>query len=184
VSHSPFPTSTLQPLLPALESVTIADILATIPATTIILKIDIEGYECKALQPDVILGRTGKQIPYIFLEWGQLVRQCNLYKPSHLDWTTKLIHNKCFPRDPNPTKKSSSVLSTKSGSSSSVRAVTHLTIRVSFASTLDLLSTCLSYLHKSGARSILRFVCVNQSVSVCVSHTRFEQEVAKHIGNF
>ena len=35
---------------------------------------DIEGYECKALQPEVILGRTGKTIPYIFLEWMALVR--------------------------------------------------------------------------------------------------------------
>ena len=35
---------------------------------------DIEGYECKALQPEVLLGRTGKTIPYIFLEWMALVR--------------------------------------------------------------------------------------------------------------
>ena len=28
---------------------------------------DIEGYECKALQPEVLLGKTGKIIPYIFI---------------------------------------------------------------------------------------------------------------------
>ena len=38
-----------------------------------ILKIDIEGYECKALPEEIIIGSSGKRIPFIFLEWGQLV---------------------------------------------------------------------------------------------------------------
>ena len=38
-----------------------------------ILKIDIEGYECKALTEEIIMGSSGKRIPFIFLEWGQLV---------------------------------------------------------------------------------------------------------------
>ena len=46
---------------------------ASIEAEEVILKIDIEGYECKALPEDVIMGSSGKQIPFIFLEWGQLV---------------------------------------------------------------------------------------------------------------
>ena len=46
---------------------------ASIGAEEVILKIDIEGYECKALPEDVIMGSSGKRIPFIFLEWGQLV---------------------------------------------------------------------------------------------------------------
>ena len=60
--------------LAPVESVTMAEILATIATTTVIVKMDIEGYECQALQEEVLLGRTGKSIPYIFLEWMQLVR--------------------------------------------------------------------------------------------------------------
>ena len=46
---------------------------ATIAAERVILKIDIEGYECKALPEEIIMGSSGKKIPFIFLEWGQLV---------------------------------------------------------------------------------------------------------------
>ena len=46
---------------------------ASTEAEQLILKIDIEGYECKALPEDVIMGSSGKWIPFIFLEWGQLV---------------------------------------------------------------------------------------------------------------
>ena len=38
-----------------------------------ILKIDIEGYECKALQPNILLNNIGKFIPYIFIEWGYMI---------------------------------------------------------------------------------------------------------------
>ena len=46
---------------------------ATIEAKQVILKMDIEGYECKALPEEVIMGSSGKWIPFIFLEWGKLV---------------------------------------------------------------------------------------------------------------
>ena len=46
---------------------------ATIEAERVILKIDIEGYECKALTEEIIMGSSGKKIPFIFLEWGHLV---------------------------------------------------------------------------------------------------------------
>ena len=46
---------------------------ATIEAEQVILKIDIEGYECKALPEEIIMGSSGKWIPFIFIEWGQLV---------------------------------------------------------------------------------------------------------------
>ena len=54
---------------PPLESIKLEDIINYIDSDIIILKIDIEGYECKALKPDVLLNKQGKFIPYIFMEW-------------------------------------------------------------------------------------------------------------------
>ena len=50
------------------------DILATIESKEIILKIDIEGFECKALQPEILLNKVGKFIPFIIIEWMHLKR--------------------------------------------------------------------------------------------------------------
>ena len=46
---------------------------AVIEAEQVILKMDIEGYECKALPKEIILGSSGKWIPFIFIEWSWLV---------------------------------------------------------------------------------------------------------------
>jgi len=62
----------LKTIIPPIQSVRLRDILDTIVAKEIILKIDVEGYECKALQEEIILNKIGKFIPYIFMEWGQL----------------------------------------------------------------------------------------------------------------
>ena len=48
------------------------DILQSIEGKEIILKIDIEGYECKALQPEILLNKVGKFIPFIIIEWVHL----------------------------------------------------------------------------------------------------------------
>ena len=57
---------------PPLKSVKLEDIINYINSDIVILKIDIEGYECKALQPNVLLNKLGKFIPYIFMEWGHI----------------------------------------------------------------------------------------------------------------
>jgi len=54
---------------PPVASVTMMDILGSIAAQNIIIKMDIEAYECKALRPDVLLGGSGKNIAMIFMEW-------------------------------------------------------------------------------------------------------------------
>ena len=59
-------------LKPPLQSVMMRDILDSIQSKVIILKIDVEGYECKALQPEILQNQVGKFIPFIFMEWGQL----------------------------------------------------------------------------------------------------------------
>ena len=57
---------------PPLKSIKLEDIFDHIASDIVILKIDVEGYECKALQPKILLNKLGKFIPYIFMEWGQL----------------------------------------------------------------------------------------------------------------
>ena len=36
-------------------------------------KTSLSRYECKALPEEILMGSSGKKIPFIFLEWGQLV---------------------------------------------------------------------------------------------------------------
>ena len=65
------------------QAITLQDVISTITASTIILKMDIEGYECKvggqldpprqALQPPVLLGEGGR-VPLILLEWDKVAR--------------------------------------------------------------------------------------------------------------
>ena len=62
------------------------DILETIESKEIILKIDIEGYECKALQPEILLNKVGKFIPFIFIEWGQIAINMRNTCPEFKEW--------------------------------------------------------------------------------------------------
>lgn len=58
---------------PKVISVTTEMLLADIQADTVIIKIDIEGYECKALGN--LMKKGPKQfIPYIFMEWVNIAR--------------------------------------------------------------------------------------------------------------
>ena len=63
---------------PPLKSIKLEDIINYINSEIIILKIDVEGYECKALQPNVIINKIGKFIPFIFIEWGYLIQNQGL----------------------------------------------------------------------------------------------------------
>ena len=62
------------------------DILETIENQEIILKMDIEGYECKALQREILLNKVGKFIPFIFMEWLQLPTNMRKTCPEFTDW--------------------------------------------------------------------------------------------------
>ena len=78
------------PTVRSVDAVLLEDILSTIPTSTVILKLDIEGYECKvsffltfpsafrmclqALPIPILLGETEFFIPVIFLEWAIVVR--------------------------------------------------------------------------------------------------------------
>ena len=74
-----------------MPAVPLQDILSSITSPTVVMKIDVEGYECKvlkktacdalcfsetfqALQMPILFGESGKFIPVIFLEWDKVGR--------------------------------------------------------------------------------------------------------------
>ena len=84
---------------PPLQSVLLRDILDSIESEVVILKIDLEGYECKALQPEILQGRVGKLIPYILMEWVQLPNNeyvCGNFK----EWVDNFYQGGYLPVDP------------------------------------------------------------------------------------
>ena len=84
---------------PPLNSIKLEDIINYIASDIIILKIDIEGYECKALQPNILLNKLGKFIPYIFIEWGHLSRN-NRSCPNFGEWVQNFYEGGYFPHNP------------------------------------------------------------------------------------
>ena len=75
---------------PPVKSITVEDVFMAIDADIIVMKIDIEGYECKvmthnlticinkrksimqALQPEILRNELGKFLPLIFIEWAHM----------------------------------------------------------------------------------------------------------------
>merc|ERR1711860_6038 len=55
-----------------IKSVLLEDVLGAINEEIIIIKIDIEGYECKALTHYLNTEKKSKFIPYIFMEFGMI----------------------------------------------------------------------------------------------------------------
>ena len=81
------------------------DILDTIDSKEIILKIDIEGYECKALQPEILLNKVGKFIPFIFIEWLQLPTNLRKTCPEFNEWVRNFYIGGYVPVHPGKKKK-------------------------------------------------------------------------------
>ena len=75
------------------------DILDSIASREIILKIDVEGYECKALQPEILQNKVGKFLPFIFMEWGQLPHN-QLTCPQFQDWVKNFYEGGYVPVNP------------------------------------------------------------------------------------
>eukprot|EP00092_Neocalanus_flemingeri_P071809 GFUD01088285.1.p1 GENE.GFUD01088285.1~~GFUD01088285.1.p1 ORF type:complete len:343 (+),score=100.10 GFUD01088285.1:19-1047(+) len=57
------------PTGPAVNVVTVMDILATIHTPTVIMKVDVESFECRAVSTEVAHGKSGHLIPFIIMEW-------------------------------------------------------------------------------------------------------------------
>jgi len=56
------------------DSTTFEDILRLIGSGPVILKIDVEGYECKVLTKYMKNPKKTLYIPYIFMEWGRIAQ--------------------------------------------------------------------------------------------------------------
>ena len=82
------------------------DILETIENKKIILKMDIEGYECKALQPEILLNKVGKFIPFIFIEWLQLPTNMRKTCPEFSEWVLNFYDGGYIPLNAGKKKQS------------------------------------------------------------------------------
>ena len=98
-------------LQPPIRSVMMRDILDSIASKEIILKIDVEGYECKALQSEILQNQVGKFLPFIFMEWGQLPsnqQTCpqfqdwvkNFYAGGYVPVNSGKLHQRMVSREP------------------------------------------------------------------------------------
>ena len=92
-----------------MKSIRLEDVLEVIDADIVIMKIDIEGYECKvdithitsnqkyvwiivkALQPEILMNKRGKFIPFIFIEWGTLYTRQEAVCPEYNDWVQLFV---------------------------------------------------------------------------------------------
>ena len=92
-----------------MKSIRLEDVLEAIDADIVIMKIDIEGYECKvdithitsnqkyvwiivkALQPEILMNKRGKFIPFIFIEWGTLYTRREAVCPEYSDWVQLFV---------------------------------------------------------------------------------------------
>jgi len=62
----------LTPNGPPVKVVTLMEVLATIDTPTVILKVDVESFECRAVSSEVAHGKSGHKIPFIIIEWTML----------------------------------------------------------------------------------------------------------------
>jgi len=60
---------TKEPSGPPVQTATLRDLLLFTNTSTVILKIDIEGMECRALQPKAFSSGSKIFVPYILMEW-------------------------------------------------------------------------------------------------------------------
>ena len=82
-----------------MKSIKLEDVFNHIASDVVILKIDIEGYECKALQPEILMNKFGKFIPYIFMEWGQLPKN-NKAGSQFAEWVQQFHEGGYIPLNP------------------------------------------------------------------------------------
>jgi len=59
----------VKPSGPPVETATLMELLTFVNSSTVIVKMDVEGMECKVLQPEVFQTSVGVFLPYIVMEW-------------------------------------------------------------------------------------------------------------------
>jgi FkbM family methyltransferase len=80
-------------------AVLLQDILSSISSNTVVLKLDVQGYECRTLQRSILLGGGGKFIPAIFIEWAMVARDTRVKKdcPDYKNWKKNFFEGGYFP---------------------------------------------------------------------------------------
>lgn len=83
-------------------AVLLQDILSSISSNNVILKLDVQGYECKTLQPSILLGGGGKFISAIFIEWAMIARDTRVKKdcPDYENWKSYFFKGGYSPFEP------------------------------------------------------------------------------------
>ncbi len=93
-----------EPLPDPMHTVLLEDVLATVATKTVVIKIDVEGMECKVLKNiDKLYAETGIFIPYIIIEWIMIISeeegrpdQC----PDYAEFNNKIAKAGYTPHDP------------------------------------------------------------------------------------
>jgi len=80
---------------PPVESCTLLDILNIVQAKTVIIKMDIQGHECKALTVPGVFS-SGIFIPYIFIEWELMRLDHEASLCSNLDSVISLLKGRGY----------------------------------------------------------------------------------------
>ena len=83
---------------PPVKSVRLEDIFDVIESNIVIMKMDIEGYECKALPPEILTNETGQFVPLIFMEWVHLRHSPNC--PRYKEFVQSFIDTGYQPTNP------------------------------------------------------------------------------------
>ena len=83
---------------PHVRSVRLEDIFDVIESHIVIMKMDIEGYECKALPPEILKNETGQFVPLIFMEWVHLRHSPNC--PRYKEFVQSFIDTGYQPTNP------------------------------------------------------------------------------------
>ena len=83
---------------PPVRSVRLEDIFDVIDSKIVIMKMDIEGYECKALPPGILKNETGQFVPLIFMEWVHLRHSPNC--PRYKEFVQSFIDSGYQPTNP------------------------------------------------------------------------------------
>ena len=86
------------PFQPPVRSVRLEDIFDVIESNIVIMKMDIEGYECKALPPEILKNETGQFVPLIFMEWVHLRHSPNC--PRYKEFVQSFIDTGYQPTNP------------------------------------------------------------------------------------
>ena len=84
---------------PPVLSTTLLNLLDFIAADTVVLKIDVEGYECKVLHPYLKKAHPHYFLPYILMEWKHIAANRDSSCPDFQGFISSLYNSGYTPID-------------------------------------------------------------------------------------